>query len=232
MDVDIDLVISLYKQGMSYIQIGEHLGLGGTAISKRLRKAGFCPGKGHHHPFEIALPMVEIAAKYQAGESTVSLGKEYGVTAERMRRKLRSYGVQMRSHEDSRARGKRNSQWKGGKSANRADMHHQVRWFVEELLGLQVKLPRKCIVHHIDENTRNNSVENLALFVGFGSHLQHHQRLLKSQYRDCPKEASQLLLESGGVLLQSLLDQIRYEPGTNPLDLLERMAMQQPGLAG
>jgi hypothetical protein len=104
MDIDIDLVISLFQQGMSYIQIGEHLGLNGAVLSRHLRKAGFCPGKGHHHPFEIDLPMAEIATKYLAGESTVSLGKEYGVTAERMRRKLHRYGTQIRDYPEARAR--------------------------------------------------------------------------------------------------------------------------------
>lgn len=227
MDMDISQAIEMYKQGSNYEQIGEHFGLSAKQVGRRLRHTGFRAERKLRHPSTIPLPMDEIAARYQAGESSVALAKAFGTNSERMRRRLHNHGVQFRSLLESRARGEKNSQYKGGKSVNRADMHHQVRSLVERLLDLPEKLPRTCVVHHIDENPRNNSVENLALFVSFGSHLQHHQRLLKSQYRDCPAEATQLLLESGGVLLQSLLDQTRSEPGTSPLFLLETMALQQ-----
>jgi hypothetical protein len=89
--------------------------------------------------------------------------------------------------------GKLNGNWKGGKNfrengyvelwipnhpfANHDGYVLEHRIIMEKKLGRYLK--PKEIVHHIDENTNNNAIDNLMLFKNAGYHISHHLRLKK-----------------------------------------------------
>lgn len=93
----------------------------------------------------------------------------------------------------SQNNGNKNGNWKGGK--NKRDYGYIEIWMpthpyanhdgyvLEHRLVMENKLGRylkpKEVVHHIDENTSNNDVDNLMLFKNAGYHINHHLRLKK-----------------------------------------------------
>lgn len=83
-----------------------------------------------------------------------------------------------------------NPKWNGGRKtyngyyallrpehpfANKAGYVYEHRLVMEKILGRYLK-PEE-VVHHIDENKKNNIIENLMLFENCGKHTQHHAQL-------------------------------------------------------
>jgi hypothetical protein len=56
---------------------------------------------------------------------------------------------------------------------------YEHRLIMEKHIGR--KLTKKEIVHHIDENTGNNIIENLMLFPDVTSHMAHHRKMRKKK---------------------------------------------------
>jgi len=189
-------VLQAYKETKNQHVAAKALGISQAQVSRIMRRAGHGIGKGKNHPFEIPLPMDELAAMYAQGYSTIDIGTKYGITPERARRRLRGHGVAMRSLVGSRARGAKNYQWKGGKSRNRKDTHKAVRRIAENFLG--EPLPAGWIVHHHNEDNEDQELDNLVLFPSASLHLRYHQQRLKRQHAGAPADSIQMVIRAGG----------------------------------
>jgi very-short-patch-repair endonuclease len=87
----LDHAIQLYLAGEPEAQILATVGIGCTTLHRERNRRGIPPRR------ELALPVAEIAAAYEAGESEYSLGLRYGVSRNVIRRRLEETGVEIRS---------------------------------------------------------------------------------------------------------------------------------------
>lgn len=150
------------------------------------------------------LPMDKLAERYLDGETCGDIAVDYGLRPSRIRRRLISHGVEIRSAAESVPRGEKNIFYKDGRSAEREHpkttaWRHEARCIAEACLGRE--LPSGWVVHHMDENIQNSQVENLWLFPDHRSHARYHTRRLSRQHRGIAVDATLLALESGGQAL-------------------------------
>lgn len=169
-----------------------------------------------NHPNKYDLPMDDLARRYRDGETCGEIGRSLGLSGERIRRRLMSHGVKIRSAAESVPRGKKNIFYKDGRGSTYRENKYQSRKAAAAYLGRQ--LPVGWVVHHQDENPRNLDLENLYLFPSLSTHSAYHTRLLSRQRRGLEVDAIQLVLENGGLpLLQHPL-RVQCEPGTDQPD--------------
>ena len=111
-----------------------------------------------------ALPVGELAVRYQSGASLNTLGLEYGVHLETVRRHLRAAGVRLRSAGDNHIHtlgGPLQYTHEGylmtiGRDGQRV-LVHRACW--EAHYGA---VPAGCVIHHINEKPADNRIHNLA----------------------------------------------------------------------
>jgi hypothetical protein len=190
---DPKVVLEAYKLHGTQMAAARALGIPQSSVNRILRvDFGIHLGKGNWPPTH-KLPMQEVASRYLAGESCPQIAKDYGVTDEVIRRRLRSLGVARRPRDGSP--GSRNGQWKGGRTQ---PMHYHRRQSYEvAAICLGQPLPLGWVIHHSDEDPTNNQPENLLLFESQSDHCRFHQRLLRLQRQGGGVDANQLALESG-----------------------------------
>ena len=126
----------------------------------------------------IDLPEAEMAARYEADESTPALGRAYGVSPGTIWRHLRAAGVKLRPC--GAAPGNKYGRKRGGPlSINHGRLGtrdregkpqyiHRGCW--EACCG---PVPDDYVVHHIDGDRMNNEIENLAC-LPHGEHTRLH----------------------------------------------------------
>lgn len=215
-------VVQLWFQTHNQHEIAHQLNIHQASVSRILRRCEIYAGRGRRDPVHD-LPMDEVSTRYVAGESTCQLGEAYNVDPEVIRRRLDKHGTSRRGLVESRARGERNPQWKGGKESQDREYHKLARR-IASLCLLQI-LPEDSVVHHMDENEKNNYPPNLWLFPNNSLHLHYHQQLLANQIQAASEDATLLALESGAQqlplrldLIGSLLDTSQHDPyGTRVL---------------
>jgi hypothetical protein len=145
------------------------------------------------------LPMDELAERYQAGETCGDIARSLNLPSERIRRRLKAHGVKIRSVAESVPRGKKNRFYKDGRGNEYRENKYQSKKVATEYLGRP--LPVGWVVHHMDENTKNLSPENLYLFPSIACHSTYHVQLLGFRQKEIEVDAIQLVLENGGQAL-------------------------------
>lgn len=197
--LDHDEILRLWHTLHSQKAVAREMGCTQPHVSHVLNSKGIRTGKGTKLPAHH-LPMLDVIARYRAGESTLDLGKAYGVSAEVIRRRLRSAGVPRRGEVECKPRGSKNSQYKhGGKSA---PMHFYRRQSYEvAAICLGQPLGPGWIIHHLDEIPENNHPENLIVFPSQSLHAQFHQWLRKNRIEGTSAEAIRKALGIGGLQL-------------------------------
>jgi hypothetical protein len=190
--LDYAQVLKLYRELGTQRRVAERLGSNQGTISGILRSQGVRVGVGPVTKYD--LPMDEIASRYLAGETCREIAKDYGVDDERIRRRLKSKGVTRRN--GGGPKGSKNFFWKGGFQPT---MHYYRRQSYEvAAICLGYPLPQGMIIHHLDENPRNNNPDNLCLFENQGDHARFHLRLHNLQRTGQKVDAIQTALENGG----------------------------------
>lgn len=177
------------------------LGMTQAGISGTLRYHGIHTGKGKNHPNK--LPMEDIIRRYSAGESTIQIARSLGVDPEVIRRRLNRRGIQMRPPGGWELKGEKNHQWKGKETPYKCGKY-QARKTYEAFLGKPL-LPG-LVIHHMNENTEDNSADNLWVFPNNSCHSRYHQRLLSLQRQGLQADANQIALENGGAPLRRIAD--------------------------
>ena len=205
--------LDLWNQHHDTKKVADRIGTSRTYVTQVLKdKFGIrCP---RNHPNKIPLPMEEIKRRYEAGESCAQIAKTFGLSAERIRRRLRGYGVPRRTLKESVPRGEHNRFYSNGKG-KREVMHYYRRQSYEvAAICLGQPLPRGWIIHHLNGNPEDNRPENLVLFQSSGTHAAHHIQLCGLQQKGLPVDASQLALENGAQVLPPPPSPILLEPDT------------------
>lgn len=212
-------VLRLWRELGNQYLVAERLSTAQATVSRILRSQGIRVGK-IGAPLKYDLPMDEIASRYLAGETCREIAQDYGVDAERIRRRLRTRGVKRRG--GGGPKGSKNHFWKGGFQPT---MHYYRRQAYEvAAICLGHPLPQGMIIHHLDENPKNNNPGNLYLFENQGDHARFHQRLHTLQRKDQPVDAIHLALESGGRALPPHPALIRLPLDTDRYALSEKKA--------
>ena len=197
-------VAALWKKLRNQDKVAEHFGISQTQVCRILHGQGIRPGRGARKPI-VQLPSRQIVSMYQRGLSCREIADKFSTRDEVVRKRLRKLGVVRRERGQYERRGQRNAQWKGGRSKQRQkdkDMHFFRRQAYEvSAICLGQPLPRGWVIHHIDENWRNNNPSNLLLFPSQSRHCRYHQLLLSLQLSGKPVDAIQLALENDGRLL-------------------------------
>ena len=132
----------------------------------------------------------EIARRYEAGESRRVLGRAYGVHDVTIWRRLRAAGVKMRPSGGRLGWHKRGGSLFADSSGylrtlDREGKHcfvHRGCW--EAYHGV---IPDKHVVHHHDEDRRNNVVGNLSCMPK-GDHMRLHEKR-RREARGCISSA-------------------------------------------
>ena len=128
--------------------------------------------------WRIELPVDEIVARYEAGESARGLGQAYGVSRGTVQRRLLAADVTMRP---------RGRPWgwfkRGGPLSLRPRHDSYLRTADREGRACSVhrgcyeahcgEIPDGYVVHHIDKDRLNNAIENLACMT-HGEHMTLH----------------------------------------------------------
>lgn len=95
-------LIAEYEGGMTGHELAKKYNVSPQAIYSRLHNAGIVPHKhwsrnGRNTP-RIALPVAELIARYEAGESTYALAAAYNVRQQLVWQRLRAAGCRLRPH--------------------------------------------------------------------------------------------------------------------------------------
>lgn len=134
-------------------------------------------------PRTLEIPKDELKRLSDNGARLGELAKKYKCSKQTILNRMNEAGV--KSHPVSSLPGKLNPAWKGGKYLDRdgyilvyspnhpyATKDNRVRehrLVMEKNIGRYL-LPNE-VVHHIDGNKQNNSIENLKLYSSNGKHL-------------------------------------------------------------
>jgi predicted XRE-type DNA-binding protein len=174
-----------------------------------------CP---KNNPNKLDLPMEEIKERYEAGESCAQIAVTFGLSAERIRRRLRGYGVERRSLKESVPRGKRNRFYKNGEGKKEVLHYYRRQSYEVAAICLGQPLPQGWIIHHLNENPKDNRPENLVLFQTSGAHASHHLQLRVLRQKGQPADAIRVALENGAQVLPQPPNPILLEPDTDQPD--------------
>ena len=203
-------VLRLWRKFGNQRLVADHLNTSQATVSKILRSQGVRIGKVGAPP-KYDLPMDEIASRYLAGETCREIAQDYGVEDERIRRRLRTKGVKRRG--GGGPKGSKNFFWEGG---HQETMHYYRRQAYEvAAICLGHPLPQGMIIHHLDENPKNNNPYNLYLFENQGDHARFHLRLRTLRRTGQPVDATRIASENGGRALPRPPAPIRLSLGTD-----------------
>lgn len=87
-EVDTDEIRRLYLAGMNQKDIAERMGVSIFVVSRRIRQLGLNRRKRR----DIPLPMDEVTAMFDDGETLEAIAREFGCSSETIRRRLKAAG--------------------------------------------------------------------------------------------------------------------------------------------
>ena len=182
-----DAVIALYEQTHNMSEVGRRLAITHAWVSEILRR---------HEVQRVAAPRPRKREKhkdaiidlYNAGHTSTEISEilNRDISFETVLTSLRDEGIEIRPA--GFQNGQKNPTWNGGITVDgkgyvllrlpghaRANHNGYVRehiLVVEKMLGRRLK--RGEIVHHKNENVKDNSPENLLVFSNKAEHTQYH----------------------------------------------------------
>ena len=215
----LERAVEIWHQTHNTQKVADYLGLGRAHASAVLTQQGLDLPHGNAKA-KIDLPMDEVAARYQAGESCSQLGLCYGVPGERIRRRLEKHGTERRPSRIAVPSGKDNYQYKDGKGYDRVVHYFRRQSYEVAAICLGYPVPQGYVIHHLDENKENNDPANLILFPSQKIHALFHQKVIRLQRAGQPVDAILIALEMHGQ---------RLPPPPHPLLFLRDI--DQPGLS-
>lgn len=190
-------ILELYDEGKELREIAQVVGFSEVSVHRVLIKHGRSPWD-RRYPNARSRDDEQMIQDYKDGVPVLEIFEKHKVSQTHFYRILKENNIPLRPRKGNV--GKENYQYKHGKG-NRSKERDRILKKQVAALCLGYVVPRRWIIHHMDENPANNNPENLAIFHNKKEHAVYHQRLLKSQREGHPVDASQLVSESGGFLL-------------------------------
>ena len=194
-----DRIVELFDAGSPLADISVEVGYAESYMTRVLYERGRSAWK-RKYPHAEHWDMDAIFADYKSGLRMEELLQKHHISNSAFHRNRRKAGIPTRPRLGYP--GKKNYQYKHGNG-------NQSRKRVPELtkqvaaLCLGHIVPRGWQLHHLDGDPSNNHPENIAVFHDKSEHAKYHQQELKLQRANLPVDASQLVSENGGFLLQS-----------------------------
>lgn len=186
----------MHLEGQTNYQIADRFGVTQPSVNRVLTEVlGIRVGRGNHNPRKVHLPDL-VGEMYLNGEGCKEIAEHFGISKKVVQKKLAQLNIPRRI---GKASGIKNPQWKGGKEK----ALHKYRRQTYEVAAICLKkpVPEGHVIHHRDENPKNNHPSNLVIFPSASLHMKFHQRVLSLRLKVDSEEAIQHLLEIGGVPL-------------------------------
>lgn len=169
-----------YSKTKNTVMVAKVLGIRRSTVSQYLKRQGIeLTGYRESACYKNHDLVVQMA---KDGKTLSDIGRAVGTTHHRVKDYIDRMGIEYKM---SDFRMDKNSHWKGGKTVDKsgyilvkvpnhpyANNHGYVRehrLVVEKSIGRYLEPDE--IVHHIDDNPRNNSLENLRLYSSNAEHL-------------------------------------------------------------
>lgn len=222
-ELDHQEVLRVFQEVGTVEKTAPRFGVSMPTIVRHLNEVGVTFQRGSNHPSK--LPMDDVMQRYSRGESTIQIARSLNVDPEVIRRRLNRRGVKMRPPGGWELKGEKNHQWKA-KDAPYKEGKYQARKTYSALTGRQI-LPGK-VLHHMNEDTSDNSVDNLWEFPNQSCHARFHQRLLLLQRQGLPADANLIGLRSDGLPLRRLIDPNAELPSIVPPNPFGKQATTEP----
>lgn len=194
---DYERILTLYDAGNSLQAIATEIGCSTATVSMVAKRHGRSP-LHRRYPSIPALDVDQMLQDYQQGMPLAELFEKHQISYNTFAARLSEHGLERRPR--PKLAGAQNGQYKHGKGSRRRERDYALTKQVVALCFGHV-VPLGWQIHHIDENPANNRPENLAVFLRKGDHATYHQQLLRLQREGHEADASQLVLENGGMLL-------------------------------
>lgn len=197
---DYDEILRLWKEHHDTAMVADLIGTSRGYVN-RVLTTQFGIRVPRNPKTKYKLPMDELAKRYRAGETCGEIARDIGIPSERVRRRLKAHGVKIRSAAESVPRGKKNVFYKNGKGEEEPLHYYRRQSYEVTAICLGQPVPQGWVIHHVDENPRNNQPENLMLFQSAQAHSRHHVLLLRLQRAGRQVDKTHAALESGAQML-------------------------------
>lgn len=210
--VDVDRVISLYKEGKSIAEVGRILGHHHGTIGYHLYKNNIEVIRKRNKYHEIKTE--DIKQLYDSGMATTEIAEKLSLSPQSIYARLLKSGHKLRNNSEAlklsyqRGRtlvkyGEENHRWKGGKSKdkkgyiyrkganNKSVFEHRMVW--ENEFGI---LPKGWVVHHLNGIKDDNRIENLCAMP----RNEHSPKKILDPYKKRIKELEDYIKRKEGQL--------------------------------
>lgn len=208
-------IVDLLKLDLTFAEIEAKTGINRSTVGHVARRFGYHRGKGNvwktRHQTDL------IAQLYVSGMNCREIEAVVGIDREHVRRRLHRRGVEVRKRG---LMSTNNPQWKHGQSALYRAAGYRARKVVRQVTGMQ--LPKGWVVHHQNENNKDNQPANLVIFPDVSNHAAYHQRQLENLRAGSPAAAIHLVLKNDGLPLLTLANHLLLLPDTDRLHLFDR----------
>jgi DNA-binding CsgD family transcriptional regulator len=186
----------LYSQWKNQTRVAKTLKVSQPTVSFALRSMGVLVGRGKNHPKAVHSQetLQKMHELYTSGKTEKEIADIYQVTEKIVSTALMKTKTQKRV---GKAVGKDNPQWKGGKSKEKPVHYYRRLSYEVCAICLQKPVPRGHVIHHLDENPKNNDPGNLMIFPSQSHHAKFHQKVLHLQGEALKDVAIQKALEYG-----------------------------------
>ena len=194
-------ILSVYGETKSVVATAQVLGINKARVRYYLKRQGI-KLSGYrmtacYRNFDLVVRMAQDGVSYS------EIARVVGTNHHRVKEFLERYDIEHPGHVQA---GKNNPNWKGGRTIDKdgyvlirmpnhpnADSHGYVRehrLLMSEALGRP--LSDDEVVHHLDDNHQNNSLDNLKLYRTNGEHLAE---TLKGKVPNWSREGKAKILE-------------------------------------
>jgi transposase len=210
-----------YRRGYSLLYLKRLYGVDSTRLLKEMERAGIEPPSKHVTGIERLLDLEqEVLKDYLEGAvGAREVARRFGVHEGTMTVFLQQRGVlKTRGAQAGAENAASKARQVGAK--DRDSGKYWARRTVELALGRP--LPEGWVVHHMNENPRDQRQSNLWLFHTTGAHSTYHRRQSELMAAGGLVPASQTASESGGLWLPELIALLPSQPETVE-QLLSRM---------
>lgn len=200
-----------YQRGYSVHYLSKLYGVTPARLLREFERAGLQPPSVHLTGYERLLDLAgEVLKDYLEGSvSAREVAKRFGVHEGTMTTFLQAKGV-LKSRGAQEGTHNPASKARQVGSKDRDSGKYWARRTVELALGRQ--LPTGWVIHHMNENPRDQRQSNLWLFPSGGQHSSYHRQQSEILAAGGRVAASQTALENGGLWLPELLALLLSQP--------------------